>query len=121
MEPSLITPPGNLTIKKHANAKFQCHFRASTIEYVTIIKWFKDEYIITNTTKYQVIQRPDSQKDNVMFSVLNVLGVSKDDEGNYSCYCYYNETILDEFRIDTPVNTPEGVGVLIFQGIESIV
>ena len=119
-QPSLITPPANLTTKVHTNAEFQCEFRASTytMEPLTIIKWFKDKHVITNTTKYQVIQQPDPQEANTIFSILNILNVSRKDEGNYSCYCYYNETILDEFHINTPLNTNEGLGVLKVLGMD---
>ena len=117
VRPSLIIPPANLTEKQHANAQFQCQFKASTIRYLTTIKWFKGEDVtaITNTSKYQVIQGSQPDEKDVIFSELNVVDVSVSDEGNYSCYCYYNETVLNNYHIDTAVHAM-GVGSLKLQG-----
>ena len=117
VRPSLIKPPANVTAKQHANAQFQCQFKASTVKYLTTIKWFKGEDItaITNTSKHQVIQGSQPDENDVIFSELNVVNVSTSDEGNYSCYCYYNRTILSDYHINTAVHAM-GVGALKLQG-----
>ena len=117
VRPSLIKPPTNLTAKEHATAQFQCYFKASTVKYLTTIKWFKGEDItaITNTSKHQVIQGSDPEENNVIFSKLNVFNVLASDEGNYSCRCYYNRTVLNEYHIDTAVYAM-GLGALKLQG-----
>ena len=86
---------------------------------MTITEWFKDGHAITNTNlnKYQVVQGPDSQENNVVFSILHILNVSKSDEGKYSCYCYYNKTILVEYHIYDTINSTKGHAILKLQGI----
>ena len=119
VRPSLIKPPTNLTAKIHTTVQFQCHFKASTIKYLTATEWFKDEDItpITNTSKHQIIQVSDPEKDNTIFSELSISNVSGSDQGNYSCYCYYNETVLNEYYINTAVHTTKGYAVLTLQGM----
>lgn len=117
VRPSLIKPPDNVTIQEHSVAQFQCHFNASTLGHLTITEWFKDEHTITNTSKYQVIPGTCLQKETAVCSILRILNVSESDEGNYSCHCYYNKTVLANYYIDNTVKAQPGHATLKLKGI----
>lgn len=57
----------------------------------TIVKWLKDH---SELTGYDNETRPVYGEDDKLISILKLRSVSKDDQGTYICYCYYNTSIL---------------------------
>ena len=106
VRPTLSMAPTNITVKQNQIAHFRCDFAASTQEYLTIIEWVKDDFIIANTSsKYLVTIETEALQTNVIISELRILNVMKSDEGIYTCYCHYNKTILDRFLIKSNMST----------------
>ena len=68
------------------------------MEGATIVVWLKDKIEITghdNETK------PVKGVDNELMSILNIKHFSHDDQGDYTCYCYYNKSIVTSHNIVT--------------------
>ena len=105
--------PANVTVEQNAIAHFECHFNASTQDYLTIVEWLKDGINITNTSsnKYLITIRIEPEQKNVILAKLSITNISRSDEGSYSCICRYNTTILNRFHIYTPVIV-EGLATL---------
>ncbi|XP_065920649.1 uncharacterized protein [Dysidea avara] len=100
VQPKLIAAPTNVTIKKNNVAHFKCQCNSSTLQYFTLFKWLRDSNTIANdNNKYQISGGPVSHQVNMVYSELSILNVTEDDEGSYSCYCYYNQTMLSRIHI----------------------
>ena len=73
------------------SVKIYCTFNASTIHRATIVVWLKDHTVISG---YDNETNPVGGKDNVLSSVLYMKRFTHEDQGEYSCYCYYNQSIV---------------------------
>ncbi|XP_065920286.1 uncharacterized protein [Dysidea avara] len=100
VHPKLTMPPKHAYAVENKTGNFKCHFNSSTKEYFTILSWSKNGTRITNAldTRYQITEGNVPGKD-VMYLSLNISNVSRNDEGNYSCHCSYNKTMLNEINI----------------------
>ena len=73
------------------SVKIYCTFNASTIDGATIVVWLKDHTVING---YDNETNPVGGKDNVLSSVLYMKRFTHEDQGKYTCYCYYNQSIV---------------------------
>ena len=92
--PILTAGPANATgVKEHETVHFECHFNASLIPYLALCGWEKDGDDANNGEKSQ----PVFENHNLIcgFTIKSALPA---DEGNYSCYCYYNESFSEQFH-----------------------
>lgn len=113
VRPTLIFTPRNITVEENGVAHFECNFITSMQEHLVIIEWLKDGLDISSTSsKHLVVEGRDPQDKTLIFSMLKITGVSKDDEGIYSCSCYYNTTTLDSLYIDMPPIPAQGLATL---------
>ena len=71
------------------NVKIYCTFNASTMDGATIVVWLKDHTVISG---YNNETRP--VEDNGILSILNFESFTHEDQGKYTCYCYYNQSIV---------------------------
>ena len=78
------------------SVKIYCTFNASTIDGATIVVWLKDHTVISG---YDNETRP--VEDNVILSILNFESFTREDQGEYSCYCYYNQNMVTSDNLVT--------------------
>ena len=88
-------------------------FNASTVDGATIVVWLKDHSVISG---YDNETRP--VEDNVMLSILNIESVTHEDQGEYTCYCYYNQNMVtsdnlvisDQATVNVHIDCASGKG-----------
>ena len=61
------------------------------MEGATIVVWLKDSAELIN---YDNDTKPVPGRDNEVISILHIENFSLEDQGNYTCYCYYNKTLV---------------------------
>ncbi|XP_065884169.1 uncharacterized protein [Dysidea avara] len=77
----------------------QCHVYAPEMTGVTIMMWLKD-HIPINSSEHYSIEDTAPPGIGVVTSTLTIDSVTEEDEGTFSCYCHYNETMVTS---DKPV------------------
>ena len=95
--PVLTRGPTNITgVMEGESVRFECHFNSSLIKYLAVCDWLKDGDPAMNGDKWQ-----DTEPgfENHLICGFNITRVSMVDEGNYSCYCYYNESFKEQLHI----------------------
>ncbi|XP_065886340.1 titin-like isoform X2 [Dysidea avara] len=85
-------PKEHIKAKLNDSISLQCQFRAP-IE-VTIVVWLKDNLPVKNTQHYNIITTTNPGVDDLIVSNLNINTITSEDEGTYTCYCYYNRTMV---------------------------
>ena len=94
--PELITGPTDATgVKEHESVHYECRFNASMIPYLALCGWKKDGADANNGEKSQPVF-----ENQVLICGFTINSVSAADEGNYICYCYYNESFSDQFNFE---------------------
>ena len=98
-------------VTEYEGIHFECHFNSSLIKYLAICEWLKDGDPTSNGDKWQIIE---PGFENHLICGFNITSVSVDDEGNYSCYCYYNESFREQLHIpeDEELRSQFGKAVL---------
>lgn len=92
----------------NTSVSLHCLFNAATMKGTTIVVWLKDHSEISG---YENETRPVQGKDNELISILHIINFSHEDQGKYTCYCYYNrgtvtsdQTIISD-QVTTYVHT----------------
>ena len=85
-------PKKHIKTKLNDSISLQCQFRAPIV--VTIVVWLKDNLPVKNTQHYNIITTTNPGVDDLIVSDLNINTITSKDEGTYSCYCYYNRTMV---------------------------
>ena len=67
----------------------------------TIVVWLKDQSVISG---YDNETRSVEGDNNVLTSVLHIKNFTLKDQGDYTCYCYYNRSIVTS---DKPVTSDQ--------------
>ena len=88
----IVGPKKHIRTKLNDSISLQCQFRAP-IE-VTIVVWLKDNLPVKNTQHYNIITTTNPGVDDLIVSNLNINTITSEDEGTYTCYCYYNTTMV---------------------------
>ena len=71
----------------------QCQFNASTIDGVTIAVWKRNNIQLFNSSQYKIDQTISPGIEDLVTSTLRIIDSSYND-GTYSCYCYYNSSLV---------------------------
>ena len=79
--------------KERNDIILQCQFNASTIPGVTVVVWKKNNVQLFNSSHYNIIQSSVAIEDQVV-STLNIINSNDDFFGTYTCYCYYNSSLV---------------------------
>ena len=96
-QPRLTAGPQNVTVvKEHEDVCFEWHFNSSLIQYLAICEWLKNGDPTDSGEKWQIAE---AGFENHLICGLNINSVSTGDEGNYSCYCYYNKSFSKQLHI----------------------
>lgn len=100
LQPVLIDGPNDVLVKINETAHFECLFKSSQDNF-TVCEWHKENDVLNVSEKYQFSPVPQSDPVNVgiVLCSLDVLNVSMDDVGIYSCLVYYNKTLPMKNRI----------------------
>ena len=85
--PRIIYGPIELRLRM-----LQCQFNASTLQGVTVAVWKKNNMELHNSSDYIIIQNSNPVLEDVVTSALTIN--SSDYHGIYSCYCYYNSSLV---------------------------
>ena len=72
------------------SVKIYCTFNASTKDGATIVVWLKDHSVISGCDNET---GPVQGVNNVIISILNLKNLTHH-QGKYTCYCYYNQSIV---------------------------
>ena len=99
----LSSSAGDICTTINSNESLHCLFNAATMEGATIVVWLKDQSVISG---YDNETRPVPGKEDEVISILNVKNISQEDQGRYTCYCYYNKSIV---MSDKPVISDQAV------------
>jgi len=104
--PEVVSGPKNVTARLSQNVQFTCEFRAPTYAGVSIVVWLKDGFgVILSSAHYNItsvnsLMTTDSIKGESyhLMSSLSILNITDDDEGKYTCYCYYNTSLVTSIK-----------------------
>ena len=98
-------PNKHIKIKLNDSISLQCQFRAPIG--VTIVVWLKDNLPVKNTQHYNIITTTNPGVDDLIVSNLNINTIASENEGTYTCYCYYNRTMVttSKYVISNKVST----------------
>ncbi|XP_065884426.1 hemicentin-1-like isoform X2 [Dysidea avara] len=98
-------PNKHIKIKLNDSISLQCQFRAPIG--VTIVVWLKDNLPVKNTQHYNIITTTNPGVDDLIVSNLNINTITSENEGTYTCYCYYNRTMVttSKYVISNKVST----------------
>ena len=98
--PKIISSSSNeVCATVNDSVSLHCTFNTATMEGVTIVVWLKDQSEITG---YDNETRPVQGEDDVLVSILNMKKFRLKDQGEYTCYCYYNQSMVTS---DKPVKS----------------
>ena len=64
----------------------------------TIVVWLKDQSVISG---YDNETRPVQGENNVIISILNIENFTLEDQGEYTCYCCYNQSMVTSDELVT--------------------
>ena len=87
---------GDICTQINSSQKLHCLFNATTMEGATIVVWSKDN---SELNGYDNKTGPVPGKDNKVLSTLNIINISHKDKGAYTCYCYYNRSIVTSDKV----------------------
>lgn len=95
--PEVTSGPEDVEAKTSQDVKFTCEFKAPTQADVSIVVWLKDDFaVIRSSSHYNISTTVDPVGENSdhFISMLRIFSITDKDEGKYTCYCYYNTTIV---------------------------
>jgi len=99
--PEVINGPTDVSTKATQNVQFKCEFKAPTLAGVSIVVWLKDDFsVIQSSSHYSISVNPSvavgavGENTDRFISTLSIFSVTSEDTGKYSCYCYYNTTMV---------------------------
>ena len=88
--PRIISGPRQLD--GQGPAILQCQFSASAHPGVTIVVWKRNNMKLYNSSLYLITQSSFPGKENHVVSTLMIN--SSEYYGTYTCYCYYNRSLV---------------------------
>ena len=92
MIPILLRGPINLN-DDQSKIMLWCQFNASTIPGVTVVVWKRNFIQLLNSSLYQITQDSSLTVEDQVISTLTI-NSSNDYYGIYTCYCYYNSSLV---------------------------
>ena len=64
----------------------------------TVVVWLKDK---SNISSYENDTGPVQGKNNELMSILYIRNFTHKDQGEYTCYCYYNKSLVTSHEVVT--------------------
>ncbi|XP_065885168.1 uncharacterized protein [Dysidea avara] len=124
--PTLMKGPDSKTLHKHEKVQFVCNIVASSLKYFTNAAWWKNGSPTRLPNKANITLQTSPGNDSSFIYSLIIEDITESDEGTYSCYSYYNQTILSSMGIDHAIESEHksadlkvegGLGTLAILGI----
>ena len=81
-------------VKLNETVTFQCKIQAPTMDGVTIVVWLKNNWPIQDTEHYKINTTTNPGVEDLIISDLSINAFTGHDQGIYTCYCYYNRTMV---------------------------
>jgi len=97
--------PDSKTLHKHDRAQFICMIVASSLGHFTNAAWWKDGSPTRLPNKANSTLQSFPGNDSSFIYSLILEDITKSDEGSYSCYSYYNQTILRSMGINHAIQS----------------
>ena len=98
---------GPIELEGHRPRMLQCQFNASTLQGITVVVWKKNNIELQNSSHYIIAQSSNLELEDLVISTLTIN--SSDYYGNYSCYCYYNSSLVQSTK---PITSNEASIIL---------
>ena len=83
---------GPVQLEGEGSTALQCQFNASTRHGVTIVVWKRNNIELHNSSLYLITQSINPAEDYVVSTLM--INSTSDYYGTYSCYCYYNRSLV---------------------------
>ena len=96
--PKIISSDSEVCAVENDNVSLHCLFNAATMDGVTIVLWLKDNL---NISGYDIEIRVVEGKNNEIISTLHIRNFTHKDQGEYTCYCYYNQSLVTSHKVVT--------------------
>ena len=90
---------GPIELQGHRPRMLQCLFNASTLQGVTVVVWKRNNVKLHNSSHYIITQNYNPELEDLVTSALTIN--SSDYHGTYSCYCYYNSSLVKSTKLIT--------------------
>ena len=88
--PRIIDGPKE--VEGHRPRMLWCKFNASTLQGTTVVVWKKNNMELQNSSRYIIVQSNNPESEDLVVSTLTIN--SSDYYGTYSCYCFYNNSLV---------------------------
>ena len=78
-----------------------CAIKAPTKDRVSIVVWLKNDFEVTQSSHSTITTVADPTTKNLLLTTLTIFSVTSEDNGKYSCYCYYNRSMVSSAQYVT--------------------
>ncbi|XP_065885439.1 hemicentin-1-like isoform X2 [Dysidea avara] len=93
-QPNVIKGPKNVRTSAGETVNLTCTIETPTKPSVSIIVWLKDDFEVTQTPHYTITTTADPTTKYLLTTTLTISSVTSEDNGKYTCYCYYNRSMV---------------------------
>ena len=99
--PVLRNGPHSANVKENSNKSLTCIFDASDIQYLSICAFqYNNEIHISPSSKYSIQKNSETKlgRKNQIHCTLTIFDFDSTDEGLYTCYCFYNQSLAQKYH-----------------------
>ena len=96
--PKVISSDSEVCVAENDSVSLHCTFNAATTDGTTVVVWLKDN---SNISGYENDTGPVQGKNNELISILYIRNFTHEDQGAYTCYCYYNKSVVTSHEVVT--------------------
>jgi len=86
--------PKNVRASTGAEVSFTCHLEAPTKPGVSVIVWLKNDFQVTESSHFTISTTTEPTSKFQITTTLTISSVTTEDDGKYTCYCYYNRSMV---------------------------
>ena len=116
--PVLTKGPHSANVKENSNKSLTCNFDASDIQYLSICAFqYNNEIRISPSSKYSIQKDSgtNSGRKNLIHCKLTIFDFDSTDEGLYTCYCFYNQSLEQKYHFHNDlISSNNGTAMLHF-------
>ncbi|XP_065884694.1 uncharacterized protein [Dysidea avara] len=117
--PVLTNGPHSANVKENSNKSLTCNFDASDIQYLSIcaFQYNLREIRISPSSKYSIQKDSgtNSGRKNQIHCKLTIFDFDSTDEGLYTCYCFYNQSLEQKYHFHNDlISSNNGTAMLHF-------
>ncbi|XP_065884739.1 uncharacterized protein [Dysidea avara] len=116
--PVLTNGPHSANVKENSNKSLTCIFDASDIQYLSICAFqYNNEIHISPSSKYSIQKDSETKlgRKNLIHCTLTIFDFDSTDEGLYTCYCFYNQSLAQKYHFHNDlISSNNGTAMLHF-------